>query len=312
MAGISAIALGVGLAGSPGSAQAMPDVGTSGGGSACLPGDGRTAGGIVRDSDLSAAQVRAMEADLRQRIAANPGLTRQLAAPGPIRVRVAVHVIRTPQAGSGVGPQRIGRMMEILNGAYRGAQSPDAYTTRFRFRLASTDTTVNRQWYRANPGTVAERNMKKQLRDGEADTLNIYLNKPGKVDGQQLLGWATFPQDYDRRPNMDGVVIHQESLPGGSFTNFNKGDTVPHEVGHWLGLYHTFQGGCSVRNDLVADTPAERTPSFQCQEGRDTCAAKDGDDPIHNFMDYSYDSCLNQFTAGQNDRMVTLWRAYRR
>lgn len=311
VAGAGAIALGVGLAGAPGSAQAMQEVGTSGGATTCLPGDGRTTGGIVRDSELSAGQVRAMESDLRQRIAANPQLTRQLAAPAPIRVRVAVHSIRTRQAGSGVGPQGIKRMMDVLNGAYRGAQNQDAYNTRFRFRLVSTDSTVNSEWYHAYQGTTAERDMKVALRVGGAATLNIYLNKPRLANQPQLLGWATFPQEYRARPNMDGVVIHQESLPGGSFSRYNKGDTVPHEVGHWLGLYHTFQGGCSRLNDRVSDTPAERTPEYQCEDGRDTCTAKDGLDPIHNFMDYSTDACLNQFTAGQNQRMVTAWRAYR-
>jgi hypothetical protein len=300
------------LAGAPGSAEAMQEVGTSGGAATCLPGDGRTTGGIVRDSELSAGQVRAMEADLRQRVAANPQLTRQLAAPAPIRVRVAVHSIRTRQAGSGVGPQRIKRMIDILNGAYRGAQNANAYDTRFRFRLVSTDSTVNSEWYHAYQGTAAERDMKEALRVGGAATLNIYLNKPRQANQPQLLGWATFPQEYRARPRMDGVVIHQESLLGGAFAPYNKGDTVPHEVGHWLGLYHTFQDGCTRLNDRVSDTPAERTPEYQCEVGRDTCTAKDGDDPIHNFMDYSTDACLNQFTAGQNERMVTAWRAYRR
>jgi Pregnancy-associated plasma protein-A len=312
VAGVGAIALGAGMASAPGSAQAMPDVGTSRGAVVCLSGDSRTTGDIARDPELPARRVRAMEADLRQRIAANPRIARQLTAPGPIRVRVAVHSIKTRQPGSGVGPRRISRMMDILNGAYRGAQSDGAANTRFRFRLVSKDWTVNRTWYHAYIGTAAERTMKRALRVGGAGTLNIYLNKPRRENRPLLLGWATFPQAYANRPNIDGVVIHQESLLGGSLAPYNKGDTVPHEVGHWLGLYHTFQGRCSTPNDRVADTPAERRPEFQCTEGRDTCPGMDGLDPIHNFMDYSTDTCLNEFTRGQNARMVTAWRAYRR
>lgn len=144
------------------------------------------------------------------------------------------------------------------------------------------------------------------MRKGGKNALNLYFVKPN--DG--TLGWAAFPWEYKKHKKWDGVSINVDSVAGGSMAEFNLGDTATHEVGHWLGLYHTFQGGCDVDNDFVADTPAEAGPNYVCAEGTDTCAAA-GLDPIHNFMDYTPDACMNMFTWGQTDRMTRAWAYFR-
>ena len=223
-------------------------------------------------------------------------------------IPVYIHVIRTGTAveQGNVPNAWIHNQIDVLNRSYAGFYG--GADTGFRFELAGYDRTTNARWFNMTPGGEDEYKAKRALRQGGADALNIYT-----VDGGKYLGWAYFPSGYASRPHVDGVIIAFGSMPGSTIPGFgayNLGFTATHESGHWLGLYHTFQGGCNAKGDYVSDTPAEKGPAFGCQVGRDTCLEA-GFDPIHNYMDYSDDPCYFEFTAGQAERMQQQYLFFR-
>jgi hypothetical protein len=213
-------------------------------------------------------------------------------------IQVYMHVITSSTGAGNVTDAQIANQIAVLNNGF-GA-------TGWTYNLVSTDRTANNSWFAMGHGSAAEAQAKAALRKGSADDLNLYTANLGGG----LLGWATFPSSYAGNPSSDGVVLLHSSLPGGSAAPYNLGDTATHEVGHWLGLYHTFQGGCAKRGgDFVDDTPPEKSPAYDCV-ARDSCRGG-GVDPIHNYMDYTDDACIDHFTAGQDARMDEQFSFYR-
>lgn len=225
----------------------------------------------------------------------------------PVSITVNFHIIRSSTGAGDVSDSRLNSQITTLNNAFSGRG--------FTFVRGTTDRTNNSTWYAMNLGTSAEQQAKYHFTGMAANNPQYVLNFYTANPSGGTLGWATFPWELSGNPRMDGVVILHSAINGGSATNFNLGDTAVHEVGHWLGLYHTFQGGCGTGNnttsgDRVADTWAEYSAASGCPSGRDTCSYS-GLDPITNFMDYTYDSCMNTFTSGQANRMVNMAATYR-
>ncbi|CEJ81503.1 hypothetical protein VHEMI01625 [[Torrubiella] hemipterigena] len=196
--------------------------------------------------------------------------------------------------------------MRILNAEFARSS--------FTFRLAEVDWLVKPEWARNQENNT----MMTQLRKGSYRALNLYFltdSSGGHV------GYCSYPTDETQYWPIDGCIISAWTVPG-NLSLYTGGDELSHgmstvhEVGHWQNLMHTFEGdNCAGDGDLVDDTPAEASaPTEPCPTGRNTCSQA-SEDPIHNHMDYSHDSCKATngyaFTDGQIRRMEESWYHYR-
>ncbi len=226
-------------------------------------------------------------------------------------IQVVFHVIKKADGTGDLSPEMLRSQIDILNEDFNAlAGTPGAQGTngRFQFVLARFDpagqpTTginviTNDDWFVDNGGTT----MQRQLNWDPNRYLNIYTNDAGGY-----LGYATLPQgsagSFD-----DGVVLLWEAVGRNSpAAPYDQGRTATHEVGHYLGLFHTFDGGCGRANapyttgDLLADTVAEAEEQYGCTPSVSSCGG--GMNPIENYMDYTDDTCMTKFTPEQINRM---------
>jgi hypothetical protein len=253
-------------------------------------------GRMCATEEPDAALRRRIATDLRAFRNVNAGFrAREL----EIAIPVHFHVIHSGNQGK-LTDQQVADQMRALNEGFKN--------TGFRFTLASKDWTDNADWFAMRYRSANERAAKRQLGKDVTKALNLYT---ANLSGG-LLGWATFPADLSGDPERDGVVIKYDTVPGGGSARFGQGKTAVHETAHWLGLYHTFQEGCSEPGDEVDDTPYEKTPATgKPGDDRDTCPHLPGRDPIHNFMDYCDDEWLTHFTSLQVVRMKEQVALYR-
>jgi hypothetical protein len=233
-----------------------------------------------------------------------------------ICIDVVVHIIMTDSGVGDLTDERVQSQMDVLNEDFQailGTPGEPGYDVKLEFRLAPFDPdgsptsgitrTLNSQWY-SDSGAYYN-----VLAWDPHHYLNIYTM--GLPDGNPgVLGYVPFlPQQGGVGSNADRVVILNRAFGRpGTIPPYNLGRTTTHEVGHYLGLFHTFQGGCGsaaacyTTGDRICDTNPEVTSRFGCPTGITSCSPP-SPDPIHNYMDYTDDLCMWEFTHEQARRV---------
>jgi hypothetical protein len=212
------------------------------------------------------------------------------------------HVVSSKAKANTTDASLLDEQIAVMNKGYEGSG--------FSFELKDTDYTTNDAWAAidvtgSDDSVMME--MKNALRKGSYSELNVYFISE-LANG--ILGMCEFPtKEIDASDPtsfaFDGCLVHAGTLPGAADFpgKFDMGLTAVHEIGHWFGLFHVFQGSsCSSDGDLVADTPFQSSATSGCPTGKDSCPNSPGKDSINNFMDYSDDKCYAEFTAGQIKR----------
>ena len=211
-------------------------------------------------------------------------------------ISIAFHIIYENFSSNGgyIGESSINNQINVLNDAFDIAN--------ITFNLHSISYIENSNWYNDDD----EYTYKEELAITPAEILNIYTTTAGGY-----LGYAYLPNQWPEDSFMHGIVLNPYTLPGGDWP-YDQGDTAVHEVGHYLGLLHTFQEGCFGSGDYVSDTPAQNYGDniYSCDESLDTCSSP-GNDPVHNYMNYTDDECLTEFSNGQIDRMNFMIETYK-
>ncbi|NNE28652.1 MAG: T9SS type A sorting domain-containing protein [Saprospiraceae bacterium] len=229
-------------------------------------------------------------------------------------IPVVVHVVYKTNAQN-ISDAQIFSQIQILNEDFRRMNADadntwsQAADSEIEFCLATIapdgSSTSGIQRRKTNkPSFSANDNVKFNNKGGlnawpAADYLNIWVCNLGSG----LLGYAQFPGG---NPATDGVVNDYAYFGdiGTATAPYDLGRTCTHEVGHWLNLRHIWgDGGCSV-DDFVSDTPLSDASNGGCAVGHVSCGSVD---MVQNYMDYSYDSCMNLYTSGQSDRMRALF-----
>lgn len=248
---------------------------------------------------------------------------------GVRRIPVVVHIIQS-SALVRITDGRVQSQIDVLNEDFRKMNADTsnipapfvgvASDTEIEFCLATIDPNgcptngINRIISPEN--AHHEQDDEEQLKALIQWNPRMYLNIWVPEEVPTLLGYATFPTSLSFAPELDGVVVNGQNFGRGNgipASTYDLGRTATHEVGHWLGLFHTFQGGCgggspstcSTGGDRICDTPPTANANYSCPGTKNTCTETPTDlnDQTNNYMDYVDDRCMNMFTEGQKTRM---------
>jgi hypothetical protein len=252
-------------------------------------------------------------------------------------IPVVVHVIHNNRSGyvggannTNISDEQIFSQIEVLNEDYRRKPGTNGFNTspvgadvNIEFRLASVDPSGN-----PSNGIVRVYNEKEsfamhedvQLKSLSSWPSNRYLNIWVTSLSNNFLGYAQFPDagsipgltDNEGAAETDGVVINHRNFGrvGTAASGvYNLGRSTTHEVGHWLGLIHTW-GDETCGDDYCDDTPPTEGPNntTSCPELFSNCGGGITQNMIENYMDYSPDRCMNLFTQCQKDRIRSVLR----
>ena len=182
----------------------------------------------------------------------------------------------------------------------------------YSFYINSIDSAVNAGWYYATDSHKYETdpwdNDDQFLAMTQAMTVDV-LNSINYfwTGASMTAGLGVYPWSFSEDDSRHGIYCANYTLPGGSFP-FTEGYTGVHEVGHYFGLYHTFENGCSNPGDSVDDTPYQSDANTGCPSAPYSCGSNDD---VGNYMDYMDDVCMTHFTTGQQDRIQWALETYR-
>ena len=220
----------------------------------------------------------------------------------PVYILVAWHVVYSSTGEGNISDASIQSAVDKLNDTFN---EPFNYY----FTLGTVDRTMNDDWYLFEQNEEAnqsedEQEMRQALQIDPVHYYNIYSIKTEVHDGYITMGWNYYPMYIPENSIWQGTTVNWQAA------NYS-GQTITHECGHYFGLLHTFQGGCSG-GDAVDDTPDQDDGDniYECNESLDTCPNDPGNDPVHNIMIYSPNACRWEYTGGQADRAYAIVEAY--